>query len=135
MVAKRGEHQFKVEPGTVLYPNDSIRFVISTESPGYLSVMSVDSRNQISPFYPETEPSTDPKPLAIEKSGRHELPGSIILDDALGTEFLIVVFSTNIFNRNDLFRDLKKMGAVELPELSRRHNVQARSLKIVKKIR
>lgn len=135
VVAKRGENQFKVVPGTVLLPGDSIRFVISTESKGYISVMSIDARQRISPFYPETEPSSDPSPMAVNEAGRQELPGSVILDDAVGNEYLIVVFSETAFSRIDLFRDLEKMGVDKLPDLGRRHNLQARSLKIIKKPR
>jgi hypothetical protein len=103
VVAKRGDHQFRVDPGAELRENDALRFVVVTDRGGWVSVFSVDSRGAVSPFYPDTEPAGDPSPLRLDRAGRHELPGSIVLDDALGPEHFVVVFSPGEFDRGEVF--------------------------------
>jgi hypothetical protein len=102
VVARREKRQFKVEPDTVLLPEDALRFVVNATSPGYLAVFSVDDHNHISHFYPNTDPGETPEPLLLREAGRHELPGSIILDDVKGHEYYIVVFSSATFDRRNI---------------------------------
>jgi hypothetical protein len=98
-VAKRGDAQFFVESGAALRPNDAVRFVVTTGSAGFLSVFSIDSKRRIAPFYPDSDPFSDPTPMRIEGAGRHELPGSIVLDDATGAECIVAAFSQTPFDR------------------------------------
>jgi hypothetical protein len=98
-VAKRGEDQFAVQPNATLLPRDALRFIVTTGSGGYLSVFSVDSRSQIASFYPDSDPSSNPNPMHIEGAGPHELPGSIVLDDAKGAECIVAAFSEKPFDR------------------------------------
>jgi hypothetical protein len=37
--------------------------------------------------------------MRLERPGKHELPGSVFLDDWIGTEHLVVVFSQEVFDR------------------------------------
>jgi hypothetical protein len=99
VVAKRGDNQFRVDPGAELREDDALRFVVVTDSGGYVEVFSVDSAGRVSPFYPDSEPSGGGAPLWLDGLGRHELPGSIVLDDARGDEFFVVVFSSQEFDR------------------------------------
>jgi len=99
VVAKRGDNQFRVDPGAELRENDALRFVVVTDRGGYVEVFSVDSAGAISPFYPDSAPAGDAVPLRLDGLGRHELPGSIVLDDARGDEFFVVVFSSEEFDR------------------------------------
>lgn len=101
-VAKRGNEQFFVKNGSALKENDALRFIVTTGSSGYLVVCSVNSRGVVSPFYPDSDPRLDDAPLRLEGSGRHELAGSIILDDQLGKEYLVVAFSKTRFSRRKL---------------------------------
>jgi hypothetical protein len=102
VVAKRGGNQFRVERDAELRENDALRFVVITDGGGFVEVFSVDSGGAVSPFYPDTEPIGDPSPLRIDGLGRHELPGSIVLDDASGHEFYVVVFSSEEFDRGKI---------------------------------
>jgi hypothetical protein len=99
VVAKRGPEQFMVASGQQLREGDALRFVVTTDGAGYISVFSVDSRGKVSPFYPEADPRGSPAPLRVDRAGRHVLEGSVILDDALGPEHLVVVFSPERFER------------------------------------
>jgi hypothetical protein len=83
LVARRADG--RVEPvfeGSVLHPNDAVRFVVTAPEAGQLTVVGVDSAGQVSIYYPA---ATTPKggPLA--------LPGSVVLDDALGTERFVAL--------------------------------------------
>ena len=42
--------------------------------------------------------------MSIPASGRHELPGSVILDDAVGREQFILVFSKEPFDRAEVLK-------------------------------
>ena len=99
VVAKAGEQQFQVKPGHRLARGNALRFVITTARPVYVSVFSVDARGKISPFYPEADPALAPAALHLDSRGRHELPQSIVLDDAVGDEWLVVLYSDNDFPR------------------------------------
>jgi hypothetical protein len=107
VVAKRDSEQFIVQDSIQLTKGDLLRFSIVTKDPGYLSIFSVNGAGQISPFYPEVEPQTIFQPLRLEESGRQELPGSIILDDWIGTEYLVVVFSNKTFDRRQVHQSIK----------------------------
>ena len=102
VVAKRDNDQFVVRSGNVLYEDDALRFVVTTHAPGYLAVFSRDSDGKVWHYYPETDPKDDPAPMPVEAPGRHELPGSVILDDTLGNEQFVVVFSPEKFDREQL---------------------------------
>ena len=105
VVAKRGDAQIVVRDQERLRPGDALRFVI-TSDPGYLSVVLVDARGRVWPFYPDTDPEQDARPWRIEAKGRHELPGSVVLDDSLGPERIVLIFSTRVFDRAEVHRRL-----------------------------
>jgi hypothetical protein len=104
VVARRGERQFRVEKGAELRPGDALRFVVTVGAPGFISVFSVDALDNVSPFYPDSDPGSHPAPFRVDAAGRHELPGSIILDDSVGDECLVVAFSEKSFERPAIHR-------------------------------
>jgi len=107
-VAQRGTDQFAVEPNAKLFPGDALRFIVTTRSQGYLSIFSIDSQHIIAPFYPDSDPVSDPKPMVIKSAGRHELPGSIVLDDAIGAECIVAAFSQEPFDRGALHERVRR---------------------------
>lgn len=114
VVARRGERQLAVQPGAELAPGDALRFVVTVPAPGHLTIFSVDGRGALSPFYPETDPEKDARPLRLERAGEHELAGSVTLDDAPGPERLFIVYSPEPFARAPLHaraRELVGRGA------------------------
>jgi hypothetical protein len=108
VVAKRGAQQFMVKSGQRMAEGDALRFIVTTDGPGYISVFSVDGRGKVSPFYPEADPRANPAPLHVDRAGRHVLEGSVILDNALGLEHLVVVFSPERFERATVHRRIRR---------------------------
>jgi hypothetical protein len=137
VVAKRGDNQFRVDPGAELRENDALRFVVVTDRGGWVAVFSVDTRGAVSPFYPDTEPDRDPSLLRLDGAGRHELPGSIVLDDATGPEHLVVVFSPGEFDRGEVFRWAREISfdsePLSLGELGRGRQLTVGVVQVVKR--
>jgi hypothetical protein len=77
------------EPGTALRAGDQIQFRYAAAGHRYVYVVSVDGRHAITSLYPSSEGTS----VAIEPGGERVLPGSIILDDALGPERVFAFFS------------------------------------------
>jgi len=108
VAARRGSRVFWLRDGARMCENDALRFVITTATTGFISVFSIDGRGRLSPFYPDTESTSDPTPLFIPEAGRHELPGSISLDDWLGDEHILVLFSPWIFTRFNAQEEIRE---------------------------
>ncbi len=106
--AQRDNAQFRVNNGAQLKPADAVRFVVTIPREGWLSVFAVDATGQVSPFYPDTRPEGDPRPLRLKRAGRHELPGSIVLDHSLGEETFFIAFSPAEFDRRRVHARLSR---------------------------
>lgn len=100
--AKRSSSTFRVTPGAALLPGDALRFVVTSSAPGYITIFSLDAHGVLTPFYPDTDPTRDPEPLRLTDRGRTTLPGSVVLDDTLGPEHLVLVFSLDLFSRRNV---------------------------------
>lgn len=133
LVAKRGARQFRVTDGAELAAGDAIRFVVSTGAPGWISVFSIDSTGRLSPFYPDSDPATDPEPLHLAAPGRHELPGSIILDDSQGHEDIVVVFSTAEFDRGPVHRTAARIGGTAAADETLGPGFALRTVRVIKR--
>ncbi|MDJ0765970.1 MAG: hypothetical protein QNJ97_23500 [Myxococcota bacterium] len=133
VVAKRDGRQFRVAPGAELIPNDALRFVVNTTSSGYLSIFALDNQKRLSPFYPETRPEREPEPMVLNRPGRHELPGSIVLDDMTGDEYYVIVFSKHRFDRRDVHARLKQVHLDQDFVIEDSEDLYIRSLKVKKK--
>jgi hypothetical protein len=89
VVAYRPESgQFPVKAGTVLKARDKIRFVVNGAGAKYVLIASRDGAGGFSVYHPFGAAQSG----AIEP-GRVELPGSIELDEVVGLERLVAVFS------------------------------------------
>lgn len=106
ITAARGTDQFPVKDGTRLREGDRVRFSVTVDRPGYLTVFSVEADGTISPFYPDTPVDEAAESLALDKAGRHTLQGSILLDNAVGEERFWVVFSVRPFDRNAVMKSV-----------------------------
>ncbi len=89
VVGSRGDAQFQVGPGDQLRPGDRIRFVVNPVDAHYVLIASVDSAGKVTLYYPYE----GARSAALPHDANQELPGSIELDDALGTERLVAFFS------------------------------------------
>jgi hypothetical protein len=73
-------------PGGPVSPGDELRFQISTDRPGHLAILGIDSAQQIT-SYLTAEPT-----LPAFPAGRDQLlEGSVVLDDTLGAERIVAV--------------------------------------------
>lgn len=82
-------NSFPVKNDTVLHPTDRIRFVVSPAGAKYLMVASTDGAGVFSVYHPFGAAQSHP----VEAKAKIELPGAVELDDTLGAEKLVAVFS------------------------------------------
>ncbi len=111
VVALHDGEQQRVTDGARLFEGDALRFVLTTGEPGFATVLSVDGSETVTGFYPE-DGVADPMRL---EAGRHELPGSVVLDDVLGKEHLVVAWSRARFDREPLHGTIRRMILREGP--------------------
>lgn len=100
VVAKRGNRQFLLQPYAELQEGDALRFILTTSTPIYVSIFSLDADGKTSTFYPEADPEHIAMPYLLKRPGKHVLPDSIILDNTVGEELLIILFSERTFRRD-----------------------------------
>ncbi len=72
-----------------LYPGDVIRFGVAGAQSGYLYIANLDGENRFTRYYPADKPASAP----VLKSERQILEGSIVLDEYLGPELIIIFWS------------------------------------------
>ena len=79
------------EDGIELTEGDRIQFRYSAGGYGYLMVVSLDGTGAITSLYP----SESGESLQVDPGGTNVLQGSIILDDAIGTEQVYALFTAS----------------------------------------
>jgi hypothetical protein len=94
--------------GTSLRPGDAIRFVLTVPEAGHVAVVGLDGVAHVSIYAPA---AVDAAPLAVA-AGRHELPGSIVLDETPGDERLVALLCATAPTR----AALEAAGAYALAE-------------------
>lgn len=88
----RGGAVLRLNDGDRLRPDDRLRFAVTAPSAGYLMIVSRGATGLERYFPPE-----GPAARQIE-SGRTELEGSVILDDAPGEERIVALFGAAPFD-------------------------------------
>jgi len=106
-VAMRKGERFEVENGAVLEEGDAVRFAVTLEGTAYIALFGVGPEGTVTPYYPESPPKSDPAPMRLDGAGRHELPGSVVLDDATGAERFFVFRSDEEFDRREVEKELR----------------------------
>ncbi|MEW5743447.1 MAG: hypothetical protein AB1938_31340 [Myxococcota bacterium] len=109
VVALRGETQFPVKPGAQLKPKDRLRFVVNPGGAKYLLIASRDGAGVFTVYHPFG--ATESVRLEGQTPAKQELPGSVELDETLGTEHLVVVFSDEPVKAADVEAALKADAA------------------------
>ncbi|MBN2529777.1 MAG: DUF4384 domain-containing protein [Deltaproteobacteria bacterium] len=107
-VVKRDSNQFVLSEDAALQENDALRFTVQTKSPGFVSIFNVDATGAITLLYPGSDSSQNLPAMKIPRSGETTLDGSVVLDDATGTERFVTVFSTRPFKTDSIRNILKK---------------------------
>lgn len=83
------EGELQARPDHVYYPGERIQLTYSCAKDSRLILLSIDERGEITDYYPSTGDSS----ISIEPGQDIPLPHSIELDDYIGEEMLIAVFS------------------------------------------
>jgi hypothetical protein len=106
VIAMRGAGQFPVKDDTVLQPNDRIRFVVNPAGAKYLLVASTDGAGLFSVYHPFGAAQSHP----LDGKAKVELPGAVELDETLGSEKLVAVFSDQPITAQQVEAALKLDG-------------------------
>lgn len=97
---RANSQRFEVHKGTAMKPGDRMRFVVNPGKDRYVMIASRDGAGVFNVYYPfngKTSASLEGPPV-----GRLELPGAVELDDTLGEERLVAVFSETPVNAADV---------------------------------
>lgn len=78
-----------VAPEQALHAGDQIQFLYHAAGHPFVIVVEVDGAGVVTALQPGERPESWP----VQSSGTHVLPGSIILDEAVGPERVFAVFS------------------------------------------
>lgn len=89
MYVNRPEGPVRAEPGVTLSAGAQVQFRYTAAGRRYVYLVSVDGRRAITPLAPADGGMSVP----IEPTGDHVLPGSIILDDAVGAERVFAFYT------------------------------------------
>ncbi|MFC1610482.1 hypothetical protein ACFL6C_05965 [Myxococcota bacterium] len=112
---RRHAKVFPLSPGDNLQADDMLRFVPTLPGPGYLMIVSVDGEGQVSLYHP-----TAGREAELVRGERRSLPGSIILDRALGVERIFALFSPKPFTldvvEEAVVDALANVGTIEMLE-------------------
>jgi hypothetical protein len=88
---RAGGEAFPVKAGGQLKPKDKIRFVVNPAGAKYVLIASKDGAGAFTVYHPFGATESARLDSAVPK--KQELPGSVELDETLGTEHLVAVFS------------------------------------------
>ncbi|WNG37191.1 DUF4384 domain-containing protein [Archangium violaceum] len=98
-------------PDAQVQSGDALRFSYEAKEAGHLLVLELDGRGAASVFYPYGSATSAPLPAGQ----RDFLPGSVVLDDAPGPEWLLAVFSPRPLQAAPLLEALRtQAGRAEL---------------------
>jgi hypothetical protein len=105
-----GAAPFEVKRGARLQPHDRIRFVVTPGAAKYVLVASRDGAGAFTVYSPfgATESARLP---AVGEKGRAELPDAVELDETLGAESVIAVFSDQPVKASAVEAAVKAQGA------------------------
>lgn len=101
-------------PDAQVRSGDALRFAYESPEAGHLLVLELDGRGAASVFYPYGSATSAP----IAAGQREFLPGSVVLDDAPGPEWLLAVFSPRPFEAAPLLEALRAQAGRPEPTIS-----------------
>jgi hypothetical protein len=87
MFVQHGTEVRRAAPGETVSPGDAIRFAVSTPTPAYVAVLSVDPLGKASVYFPQTE-----RAAQVPAGSEVPLPLGTRLDATTGEERLLGLF-------------------------------------------
>ncbi|MFY0571155.1 hypothetical protein ACN28E_46005 [Archangium lansingense] len=112
VVSRAGGPPELLGPDAQVQPGDALRFSYEDIEAGHLLVLELDGRGTASVFHPHGSATSAPLPAGQ----RDFLPGSVVLDDAPGPEWLVAVFSPRPLEAAPLLEALRSQAG--RPELT-----------------
>ena len=108
LVARQDGSVFNVDCPPALRAGAEVRLVLSQDDPAcpFILIASVDGRGHPSVYYPPQGEAS----ARIERPGKWELPGSIVLDDAPGPERIFAFFSATPIDSAVPTQALRRLG-------------------------
>jgi hypothetical protein len=114
VVARGGDAPELLASDSLVRPGDALRFSYEAPEAGHLLVLELDGRGAASVFHPFGGEASAPL-LARQ---RDFLPGSVVLDEAPGPEWLFAIFSPRPLEAGPLLAQLREQAGRAEPTLS-----------------
>ncbi|HEX5750727.1 MAG TPA: hypothetical protein VFZ09_31160 [Archangium sp.] len=114
VVSRDGGAPELLGPDALVRPGDALRFAYESTEAGHLLVLELDGRGNASVFHPYGAATSAP----LAAAQREFLPGSVVLDDAPGPEWLLAVFSPRPLEAAPLLEALRAQAGRAEPTLS-----------------
>jgi Putative zinc-finger len=103
----RGGAVFRGQDSDPVYPGDRLRFVLSTNAPRHVAILSRDGAGVVSVYYPAGTSSA-----RFEALRDYALDSSIELDDTLGEETIYALFCAEPFELLPLRQELERAATL-----------------------
>ena len=110
MYVQHGADVRRAGPGEEVHPGDAVRFAVSSRESGYAAVLSLDSANHASIYFP-----MEARAAAVPAGSDVALPLSTRLDNTLGEETLLGLLCISPVELEPVRQGLER-GPVQLPE-------------------
>jgi hypothetical protein len=104
---RRADRFAPLAPDGTVHPGDVIRLLYDATDFDYLCVVSIDGRGHVDTWYPDG----DGRSIPIVRGRNIPLQGAIALDDYLGPERLIALFSTAPLDAGTVEEEVRKAMA------------------------
>ncbi len=114
VVAREGAAPELLAPDSLVRAGDALRFAYEAPEAGHLLVLELDGRGAASVFHPFGGEASAPLPAGQ----RDFLPGSVVLDEAPGPEWLFAIFSPRPLEAAPLLARLREQAGRAEPTLS-----------------
>jgi hypothetical protein len=111
MYVQHGEEVRRAAPGETVAPGDAVRFAVSTPSPAYVAVLSLDPTGRASVYFPQ-----GPRAALVTAGHEVPLPLGTRLDGSTGEERLLGIFCASAVELEPVRQSLEQgHGASPLP--------------------
>ncbi|PTL76724.1 hypothetical protein DAT35_48210 [Vitiosangium sp. GDMCC 1.1324] len=114
VAARAGGTPELLGPDSPVRTGDALRFAYEAPEAGHLLVLELDGRGMASVFHPFGGGASVP----VAALHRDFLPGSVVLDDAPGPEWLFAIFSPRPLDAAPLLAQLRTQAGRAEPSLS-----------------
>jgi hypothetical protein len=125
LVSRHGEPARPLPQEAGLHAGDLLKLVVTLPSDGFVFIANLDERGHFTRYFPVADARSAPL-----RSGEHVLPGTIQLDDFVGDELLVVIFSEASLREDEVEAALGRAYAHERGDLKAIHGVELPATRI-----